>query len=416
MLRSRDLAAPVADPVGAVHVGMRRRRRAQRLQVLTAGLGVVAVVMGTTLLLGNPLAGPRPVTPAVTQEPDPAPRDVTAVPAGFRATDLSFVTTDHGWALGTAPCGAESCTIQLVTTDGGATWARRPASGLPRTCSGAGCVAHVRFADSRVGYAYGPSLYLTTDGGAHWSPQATSPVFGLEIAGGTVSRVVARQDGCPGCTFVLQTSDVGSAIWHTAYSSSDPRSAAALVRHGTRVAAALLANPAGGAGDAHALLVLSSDSGDTWQQQDDPCGPVSSNAVDEVDTRELSYGPEGQLVALCVARQADAATSSVRLSTDSGRTFGPARPLTGAGIHVAAVSADRLVAQVLDGSRDVLLLSSDGGRTWTEVAHQAAIGGRGQPGFLAFSTARVGTWVSAEGTTLWRSTDGGATWTEHPFG
>jgi hypothetical protein len=420
VLHTRDAPVTVTDPVGAVHAGMRRRRRTQRIQVLSAGLGAVVVALGAALLVGNPLAtSSRPLPPA-SQPPTPQPRsDQTAVPVGFTVQDLSFVSTGLGWALGTTPCGDTSCTVQLVTTDGGETWVRRPAAGLPRIC-GTSCVTHVRFADEHVGYAFGPSLYVTTNGGKTWAQQSTTPVYGLEIAGGTVTRVVAQQDGCPGCTFVVQTSDVASLIWNTRYVSALSRSSAALMQHGSRLAVPLYANPAGGAGDAHAQVLLSADNGSTWHVRDDPCGAPGSNSPDEVDARDLSFGPEGLLAATCVPRldPAQSTGTAVRLSTDSGRSFGPARLAPGLVGHLAAVSSDRVVVEVTDGKADALFLTRDGGRTWTRVAQQPRVDSRydgTNPGFLAFSTARVGTWVGGDGTSVWRTYDGGATWAEHPF-
>ena len=413
VLTTRELILPATDPVGEVHAGMRRRRRTQRVQVLSAGLGIAGVAIGATLLVNNPQAT-TPAPPASAGPTSKPPSDLTAVPAGFTVQDLSFVTTQRGWALGTAPCGASSCTIQLVTTDGGSTWARRPALGLPATCTDT-CVRHVRFADARVGYAFGPSLYITNDGGSHWSAQSTSPVFGLEIAGGQVSRVVSKQAGCPGCNFVTQTSNVGSVVWRTAFTSDQSLASAGLVRYGSRLAAPLFANPAGGAGDAHTTVLLSKDNGATWRSRQDPCSPPSSNAMSESDATGWSFGPQGLLVALCTNRMSDPGGTAVRLSTDSGTSFGPARTTPHLAVRVAAVRADRLVVEAQSGGQDVLLLTTDGGRSWKQVASQPQPNGAVGGSFLAFSTPRTGTWVGANMTTVWRTSDGGATWTAHPF-
>ena len=111
------------------------------------------------------------------------------MPAGFSGYDLTWVSNDDGWALGTAPCGNPPCTSILRTTDGGRSWVGIPA---PRafltesdTCASA-CdqISHLRFANPLVGYAYGPnSLYLTTDGGASWHKQP-GYAYGLEVVAG----------------------------------------------------------------------------------------------------------------------------------------------------------------------------------------------------------------------------------------
>lgn len=405
VMRRRDTPPPVADPVPAVRAGMRRRRRTQRLQALTAGVGVVVVAMGAALLVGNPLASSSKPLPAATHAP--APSDRSAVPAGFVAQDLTFVTTQHGWALGTAPCGTASCTVQLVTTDGGTTWVRRAAVGLPTSCALGDCVTRLRFADTRIGYAFGPSLYITNDGGAHWSPQSSSPVFGLEIAGGTVSRVVSREWACPGCTFVVQTSEVGSFVWHTAASSDRLRRGAAMARRGSRIAVPLFTNPAG---DAQTAVFLSADAGKTWVEHEDPC---SEPATEERDALQVSLGPDGLVVVLCQTTLSD--ETVVRVSTDGGRTYGVARSVPGVASRVTAVSAGRLVAESVTDGRAVLLLSRDGGVSWERVAAQPQPVGPARVVFLEFSSQRTGTWLGPDGSVMWRTSDGGSTWVAHPF-
>jgi len=420
VLHTREMPPPVADPVTAVHAGMRRRRRNQRLQVLSAGLGVVAVVVAASLLVGNPLASSSKVVTPTTQLPTPEPTtapSLTTVPAGFTVGDLTFVSTQQGWALGTAPCASGRCTVQLVTSDGGKTWGQQPESGLPETCAESSCVRQIRFADAQVGYAFGPSLYLTQDGGAHWSRLVSEQVDGLEIAAGTVSRVVSTQPSCaPACNFVVQTTTVGSLDWTTAYTSHEYRVSASIARYGDSIAVPLFANPAGGSGDAHIALLLSTDSGTSWQVRDDPCGPPSSNDPGEVDTRDLSFGPDGSFVTLCNQRMSvPGGSAAVRLSTDTGTTFGPSRATPGLAIRVAAVSKNQVVAEVVADGKDALVLTQDGGRTWTRVAEQPQPAGTTGGSFLAFSTRLTGTWVGVDATSVWRSTDGGATWTEHPF-
>src|SRR5262245_61270814 len=54
------------------------------------------------------------------------------VPAGFTVHDLTFVTDDEAWALGTAPCSSRPCTSLVRTSDGGRHWVgiRPPIVGL----------------------------------------------------------------------------------------------------------------------------------------------------------------------------------------------------------------------------------------------------------------------------------------------
>jgi len=422
VLRTRDTPLPVADPVGAVHRGMRHRRRTQRLQVVSAALGVAVVALAASLFVGNPLRSSSTPAPPASHGPTPAATkaasDLTAVPAGFEVTDLSFVSLDLGWALGTVPCGPASCLIELVTTDGGSSWVRRSAAGLPRTCTDTDCVGRLRFADARVGYAFGPSLYVTSDGGGTWTQLRSGDVAGLEGAGGTAVRVVSTQHQCaPGCSYVLQRSAVGSVNWTTVHVGPQGGHwvAASLTRRGDRLVAALFAHASGGALDARTSLIDSRDAGATWQERADPCGPVPKTGSDEVDTTEVSTGPDGQQVLLCRQRLAGTDGYSLRFSADGGRTFSEGRPLAGAVARVAAVSPERAVASVFADGTVRLMLTDDGGRTWRTVASQPEPQGSADTAYLAFSTAHTGTWVGPDRSVLWRTSDGGSTWTEHPF-
>ena len=125
------------------------------------------------------------------------------VPKGLAVADLTFVVpTQNGWALGTtSKCAHRPCTSLVRTTDGGQTWV-----GLapPVVVAGAadGCTVLV-VRDQRPlrvnaasATCSGPRrMYLTTDGGAHWVPQAGGAVA-LEIAAGNVLRVTTTKPGC----------------------------------------------------------------------------------------------------------------------------------------------------------------------------------------------------------------------------
>ena len=233
------------------------------------------------------------------------------VPAGFHGYDLTWVSNDDGWALGTAPCGNPPCTSILRTTDGGKSWVGIPA---PRafltesdTCnSDCDQVTHLRFANPMVGYAYGPNaFYLTTDGGANWRKQAGGYAYGLEVVHGSVLRVSAQAAGCqPGCTFRLQRAAIGSDAWQDVSIPAGGRMAGAqLVTSGGTVVLATSANTAGGAEDATSVLFTSRDGGVSWQRVGEPC---PRRGTDEVDTRDVAVAPDGSITVLCVPRAAAA--------------------------------------------------------------------------------------------------------------
>ncbi|HTU73442.1 MAG TPA: hypothetical protein VMG38_07975 [Trebonia sp.] len=98
------------------------------------------------------------------------------VPAGFRAISITWVTQVRGWVLGVAPChhaSTRTCTNVISTSNGGATWTQAgqiPAPTPPAGDATTG-VTRIRFSTPAIGWAFGPDLYRTTDGGRSWTRQ-----------------------------------------------------------------------------------------------------------------------------------------------------------------------------------------------------------------------------------------------------
>ena len=118
-----------------------------------------------------------PATAATSPPASAPPGTQTAGPAGV--ADVSFVSADQGWALGSGEL--------VATTDGGASWTR-----LPGPPAGA---AHIRFASPQVGYAWTTtgSLWITTNGAASWQPGGLTQVVSLETAAGWVWSIAGPQ-------------------------------------------------------------------------------------------------------------------------------------------------------------------------------------------------------------------------------
>ena len=340
------------------------------------------------------------------------------VPKGFVAHDLTFVSANEGWLLGTAPCSTKPCTSIVHTTDGGKTWAGIPAPKADlepngqNSCAGSGpCVRGLRFANPDVGYAYGStSLYLTTDGGKTWKQQSGQAIA-LEVANGTAIRVSTTVEGCPpGCTFKLSTAPLGSATFTDAKVTGGSAllgNNVQLLRQGHAAYAEIFQNVAGGAEDAHATLLTSTDDGRTWTSRVDPCG---SSGGQEADSTEMAVADDGSLSVLCRSR--GGASAFVRTSTDHGASFGAARatPTGVPAFGLGAASAKTLLLVQLGDGQDTLLRSGDGGATWTKVA-SAPAPTSGDLGMAAigFENATTGRWAPG-GTAVLTTTDTGKTW------
>ncbi len=420
-LRSREVTAPTADPVPAVHAGMRRRRRRQRVQVLGSALGVVAVAFAAFAVVDR---GPG------SSAPRPAGTPQADVPTGFGATDVSFVDADRGWAIGQAFCGTQRCVIQLVTSDGGRTWVRRTAQGLPSTCGSTSCAWQIRFATDRIGYAFRgqiagvAGLWVTTDAGRTWSLSGATEVVDLAVGNGTAVRLVPTAPGCsPACTYLVQTSEVGSLVWRTVHTSTGQRTGAVVAARGNRFLTAVLDHPQGDLADARSDVGRLKDGG--WVGQVDPCSP-RLDAGPESDTIRVALGPEGVAAVVCQPRAGGLVApgtasasglppSDLRVSTDGGQTWSPLRPVGSSVGRIAAPGPARFVVEVFTPSQLRLLLTDDAGRTWKAVASTDASDVGELADSLAFTSALDGTWLPANGHELWRTSDGGSTWTAYPF-
>src|ERR1700722_5682350 len=156
-------------------------------------------------------------------QPSPTPSPVGAlpvgpVPKGFVPASVTFVSLDEGWVLGSAPCQLATCLVVLKTLNAGRTWVSVNPPPTPFSDGDSGdmeSVGQIRFADPDDGWAYGPGLWSTHDGGAHWHesflPSSATPGFvdDVEAARGIVDVALSDNSGVR-----IVTSPVGTDGWH----------------------------------------------------------------------------------------------------------------------------------------------------------------------------------------------------------
>lgn len=432
----------------AAQVSQPEPRRGWQAWVLPAAAAVLVALLVSSALLGGKLLHSSPTHPissvsplplrstaspnstAPTPRPSSSPSGTASavnpaptgpaggpVPAGFRAVDLTWISAEQGWALGTAPCATAPCTSIVRTTDGGTSWVgiHAPVAEFfgSHSCA-ANCLTSLRFASPLVGYAFGPSaLYLTTDGGDHWVRQAGN-AYALEISDGNVLRVTdgSRCGIFAGCAFKVQRADIGSTSWQDVTLPVDhtPLVNLSLVRNGSLAVITTFGHVSGGATNARSTLYVSTDGGSNWTLEQDPC--PNSNGV-EYDTRASTAAADGSLTVLCARRQPGAAGFTMT-STDGGQDFvvSPANlPGTDAGLIGAASSKTWLVAA--GGS---LYRSADGGAHWSQLYH-----GPNSASYIGFESGTVGRVIGAPvagvlgSATIWTTTDAGQSWAYYTF-
>ena len=236
---------PLYPPPGTFEAIKRRaRRRKYRKLAVAAGSAAVAVAAAVTvpqmvnltvqtppstgLAVGHQApVSPRtgPGIPESSSSGLPFPGQPGApVPPDFRPTSVTFVGPETGWVIGQAGtpghCATQYCTSVARTDDAGDTWTGVPAP-LTGPADGATGVSQIRFLDLADGWAFGPELWATHDGGQTWAQVNTNGlrVTDLETVG---DRAFALFASCAGggsafavpCTsFTLYSSPAQADDW-----------------------------------------------------------------------------------------------------------------------------------------------------------------------------------------------------------
>jgi hypothetical protein len=208
-----------------------RRRKATRALATAAGAFVIVAAAwtgpqfasllpgdsGITKIMGGPSPQARSAKPSSHPAPSAGPskpgngftHPAGPVPPAFRPESVTFVGTAAGAVLGQSAvtCPSGPCTAVAATASYGASWfgAGTVPAGPPAGDTG---VSQVRFLDLHNGWAFGPQLFATHDGGRHWTEITALPpgrVIDLSTVGSRVFAVVARCSGtgasyAAGCT------------------------------------------------------------------------------------------------------------------------------------------------------------------------------------------------------------------------
>jgi hypothetical protein len=365
--------------------------------------------------------------PATSQGGSPQPTSATVTPPStatsgppvnaadltdIKVLDLTFVSDDEGWALASARClldYTKRCTALLHSTDG-EHWTSMPGAtfnvpGVSAGCSieSPNCVTNLRFANTDVGYAFGPSaFYMTADGGQTWRQQQGGAVA-LETFDQNVIRVTSTGTGCPmWCNVQVETSGIRSTTWMPVKLGGSIPGFGVELSRGARDSYLLFpGHIAGGETRATAVLYRSTDDGRNWTVSPEPCPQTTR----ENDGAAIAAAPDGRVSVLCTVRGTN--RWYVATSTDHGADF-TARP----GVVPPAAAGNLLTgdpATVLIAANDGTALSTDGGATWQPVADVT-----GQVTFAGFESKQVGRLVT-ENRVIWTTRDGGRTWTAAAF-
>jgi photosystem II stability/assembly factor-like uncharacterized protein len=414
-----DLMPP---PPGAFERVHRRARHRKAMKALTAAAGAAVVIAGGVVIpqvSGRPGTGHPPVPAKIRMTAEPKPTgpppavDIPGPPlspapagpppaGGFEPTSVTFIGNHVGVVLGVAgSCAERPCTAMAATHDYGRTW-QEMAAPPAGPADGKNGVSQVRFLNFKNGWAYGPALYATHDGGKSWRAILThgGRVIDLSTANHRAFAVVAY--GCngaddlytAGCTRFrlfsaaatsnewdavknaagagqavpgalqltgahgyllaggrLYTGPVGKGAWHRVSGASLPGCIKAGTGGPQLIAPAPIAaelflvcqNPA----TSMLTLYRSPSSGASWQRG----GVVQAAGT----VQSLAVTPSGSLVL--------ATTTGIYRSAD-GRSWNPVLSRPAGGFSFIGMTNDTQGVAVAASLRRGVYVTMDGGRTW----------------------------------------------------
>ncbi len=388
---------------------------------------------------------PSPATATPTSTPTPGITSPGYVPPNFKPFSVTFESQDTGWVIGPAgtpgQCGPQGnstiCTSIARTEDGGQTWYGLPAPEAvgPNEATG---VSGLRFLDTTYGWAYGPDLYSTTDGGETWSKVATNgySVTDLETTYGRAYALFGQcsspagtdADVLDNCTsFTLETTVAGSGGDWTPVAGVPGNLSSASGKYGSAVLeiggstgylvapdGELYAGPVGTAGGAwHEVGRL-------------PCPPGAASAGGLPGNLMLApAGTTSTGTTLAVVCAQPAVQDTVLYESGNGGASWNLRASAGAkGIsHIGmpqsltALADGTLILATensLSGSAGLYRLTS-GATAWQPAALENETGPTGDLSFsyvgMTSTTQGVAIGSDSAFTGIWMTTDGGQTWT-----
>ena len=433
---------PLPPPPGTFEL-IKKRARRRKFRRLAVGAGAAAVIVAAAVavpqmvnlpVLNSPTAttaaNGRSATPspsasggastasssaAPVLSPAPAP-----VPANFRPSSATFIGTQTGWVIGQAGtpgnCATQYCTSVARTDDAGKTWSGVPAP-VTGPADGATGVSQIRFLNGADGWAFGPQLYATHDGGHTWAQVVTDGlrVTDLETVGGRAFALFASCTGtgpafAGNCvSYTLYSSPAAADDWTPVGPATSGLSggAASMVLTGTR--GYLLAPDR--------MLYSGPVNGSApWQPVASiPC-PVGQPLADGQPTGALlAAANTANLVLACASSSAPGTQQAKQVftSANGGMTWQNAGAAPGLGLATSvAATPDGTYVLATGQGIDV---QPTGSGAWQAATLTGPVPAGGF-GYVGMTTDAQGIALPADPAagTVWFTFDGGKTW--RPFG
>ena len=439
-----------------------RRRKLRKLAVTmvsaaaVAAAVAVAVPVGLNLHLSSPSTpgsnvadGGRPTHPiqspngsgSIDKTASPSPSATHSaiapsgqahpVPANFQPASVTFVNSHDAWVIGQAGTPGECanknpdiCTSIARTDDGGLTWQGGPApdAGGP---SGAAGVSGIRFLNNAFGWAFGPELWATDNGGTTWSRVGTSGarVTDLETSDGRAYALWAT--GCPtttggspsdfaaGCTsYTLMTTTAGSGDWTQVGAATS-----GLTDGGAATSAVLALTGSNGYLLAPDGALYSGSIGGAWSQAGtSACKPGAAQADGLPSAAQLALVDSDQLWIACNGTSAGS-PPALYTSDNGGSSWTQPPAASWSGTDLSDFGSTTSLAAAPNGTLTLatttgiyyLPSNGDGWEASNATGSGAPTGGFS---YVGMTTDDQGVAVPADTSLheIWMTSDGGASW------
>jgi hypothetical protein len=372
-------------------------------------------------------------SPSATQSTPSTSNEDHPVPPNFQPSSITFVSGLSAWAIGQAGTPGTCvntdpyiCTSIVRTTDGGKTWQGGPAPDTGAPSGGTG-VGGVRFLNSTYGWAFGPELWSTDDGGTNWTKVETSGARVTDLETSDHRAYALWANGCAASSsnapaadfaancssYTLMTATAGSGVWTPVGPATS-----GLTNGGTPTSAVLALTGSNGYLLAPDGAVYSGAIGGTWTQVGTSgCKPGPAQADGLPGNAQLALVGPQQLWIACGGTSAG--TPPALYESDNGGsswTQPPAASWSG----ISDLSAIGVTTSLAAAPNGTLTLATTtgiyylpaGGERWQASNATGAGAPKGGFSYVGMTTDDQGVAVPADMSLheVWMTTDGGASW------